>query len=93
MPLKEDIKGKYYCKFHNSFDHSTNVFWVFKNAVQKKINKGALKFLEKKKTVIVDKDSFPLVATVNVSTTDLRSLINENGERIKKIIIYPREKS
>ena len=40
------------------------------------INKGVLKFPEKKETMLVDEDPFPPVATVNTTTFDLRSLIN-----------------
>ncbi|XP_075483579.1 uncharacterized protein LOC142523731 [Primulina tabacum] len=77
LPTRDEIKGRDYCKYHNSFNHNTNACWAFKNILQERINKGILKFPEKNETMIVDEDPFPPVANVNVSNTDLRFLINE----------------
>ena len=75
-PTKEELKGREYCKYYDSYNHSTNSCWAFKNMVQDRINKGVLKFPEKKETILVDENPFPPVATVNITTFDLRSLIN-----------------
>ena len=44
------------------------------------INKGILKFPEKKEAMVVDEDSFPLVALVNIATTNLRAILNEKKD-------------
>ena len=44
------------------------------------INKGILKFPEKKEAVVVDEDPFPPVALVNIATTDLRAILNEKKD-------------
>ena len=66
--------------YHNSWNHGTNSFWSFKNIIQDKINKGILKFLGKKEAMVVAEDSFPLVASVNIATTDLRAILNEKED-------------
>ena len=40
------------------------------------INKGILKFPEKKEVMVIDEDPFPLVASVNIAATDLRAMLN-----------------
>ena len=46
------------------------------------INKGVLKFHEKNEAMVVDEDSFPPVASINIATTDMRVVLNEkNDER------------
>ncbi|OMO51345.1 Retrotransposon gag protein [Corchorus capsularis] len=65
IPSPEIIKGKEYCKYHDSWRHSTNSCTVFRNIVQEKIEHGILKFPEpSKKDMGVDKDPFP--AAVNM---------------------------
>ena len=39
LPSKEELKGKVYCKYHNSWNRGTNSCWSFKNIIQDKINK------------------------------------------------------
>ncbi|KAM1764053.1 hypothetical protein ACFX11_003336 [Malus domestica] len=55
IPKAEELKGKIYCKYHNSSKHPTNV--------QSWIDNGKLRFPEKKMSV--DTDPFP-TATVNM---------------------------
>ena len=38
------------------------------------INKGILKFLEKKEVMVIDEDPFPLAASTNITATDLRAV-------------------
>ena len=59
LPNKEELKGKVYRKYHNFWNHGTNSCWSFRNIIQDKINKGILKFPEKKEAMVVDEDSFP----------------------------------
>ena len=64
-----------YCKYHYSYNHNTNSCWSFRNIVQDNINKGILKFLGKKKVMVIDKDPFPLVASINI-VVDFRGMLN-----------------
>ncbi|KAM1519719.1 hypothetical protein ACFX1Z_022490 [Malus domestica] len=63
IPKAEELKGKIYCKYHNSSKHTTNNYVVFQDNVQSWIDNGKLRFPEKKMSV--DTDPFP-TATVNM---------------------------
>ncbi|KAM1731800.1 hypothetical protein ACFX11_017639 [Malus domestica] len=63
IPKAEELKGKVYCKYHNSSKHTTNNCVVFRDNVQSWIDNGKLKFPKKKMSV--DTDPFP-TATVNM---------------------------
>ncbi|KAM0977609.1 hypothetical protein ACFX2C_013680 [Malus domestica] len=63
IPKAEELKGKVYCKYHNSSKHTTNNCVVFRDNVQSWIDNGKLKFPEKKMSI--DADPFP-TATVNM---------------------------
>ncbi|XP_073121819.1 uncharacterized protein [Henckelia pumila] len=65
---KAELKGKEYCKYHNSFNHNTNSCWEFRNIIQDRITKGVLKFPEKNEIMPIDEDPFPHVAQMNAST-------------------------
>ncbi|XP_073051290.1 uncharacterized protein [Primulina eburnea] len=77
IPPTEELKGREYCKYHNSYNHATKSCWAFKNILQDRINKGVMKFPNKQESMAVDDDHFPPVALVNVNVTDLRDLLNE----------------
>ncbi|XP_058211705.1 uncharacterized protein LOC131323881 [Rhododendron vialii] len=49
IPTLEELKGKEYCKYHNSWNHTTNNCIVFRNDIQDKIERGEFKFPEKDK--------------------------------------------
>jgi hypothetical protein len=40
-----DLEGRVYCKWHNSFDHSTSSCIAFHLVIQLAINKGRLRFV------------------------------------------------
>ena len=65
-----------YYKYHNFWNHSTNSCWSLRNIIQDRINKGILKFLEKKEVMVIGKDPFPPIASINIDATDLRALLN-----------------
>ena len=67
IPKAEELKGKMYCKYHNSNKHTTNNCVVFRDVIQSWIDNGKLKFPEKK--MGVDTDPFP---TATVSMVDAR---------------------
>ncbi|XP_050211887.1 uncharacterized protein LOC126662044 [Mercurialis annua] len=48
IPPSEELVGKDYCKYHNSWRHSTNNCVNFRNVIQKAINEGKLLFPTKK---------------------------------------------
>ena len=62
IPNKDEQRGKAYCKYHNSWNHTTNACWGFRNVIQDRINKGILKFPDKKETMAIDEDPLPPVA-------------------------------
>ena len=53
-----------------------NSCWSFRNIIQDKINKGILKFPEKKEAMVIDEDSFPPVVSINIVATDLRAMLS-----------------
>ncbi|KAM2922797.1 hypothetical protein COP2_039116 [Malus domestica] len=57
IPKAKELKGKTYCKYHNSNKHTINNCVMFRDAIQSWIDKGKLEFPEKKMTV--DVDHFP----------------------------------
>ncbi|KAM1850919.1 hypothetical protein ACFX13_015040 [Malus domestica] len=63
IPKAEELKGKIYCKYHNSSKHTTNNYVVFRDNIQSWIDNGKLKFPEKKMSI--DTDPFP-TTTVNM---------------------------
>ena len=75
IPSKDELRGKVYYKYHNLWNHTTNACWGFKNVIQDKINKGILKFPDKKEAMAINEDPFPLVASINIVIVDLRALI------------------
>ena len=75
IPIKDELRGKAYCKYQNSWNHAINECWGFRNLIQDKINKEILKFPDKKETMAIDEDPFPPVALVNTISFDLRALI------------------
>jgi hypothetical protein len=44
IPSPHDLEGRVYCKWHNSFDHSTSSCNAFHLVIQSAINRGRLKF-------------------------------------------------
>ena len=48
IPNMDELRGKTYCKYHNSWNHTTNSCWDFRNVIQDMINKGILKFFDQK---------------------------------------------
>ncbi|KAM2386307.1 hypothetical protein ACFX1X_038799 [Malus domestica] len=63
IPKVDELKGKIYCKYHNSSKHTTNNCIVFRDNIQSWIDNGKLRFFEKK--ISVDTDPFP-TAIVNM---------------------------
>ena len=87
IPSKDELRGKAYCKYHNSWNHTTNACWGFRNVIYDKINKGILKFPDKKEAMTIDEDPFPPVALINTTSFDLGALI----ESKKAGKLFPRK--
>ena len=51
------------------------------NIIQDWINKGILKFPEKKEAMVVDEDPFPQMDLVNIPATDMRVHLNEKEDK------------
>ncbi|CAL9004010.1 unnamed protein product [Prunus brigantina] len=47
MPKLEELKGRQYCKWHNSWNHSTNSCVVFGDVIREEITTGKLKLARK----------------------------------------------
>ena len=75
IPNKDKLRGKTYYKYHNSWNHTINACWGFRNVIQERINKGILKFPDKKEVMAIDEDHFPPVALINTANFNRRALI------------------
>ncbi|KAM1033241.1 hypothetical protein TB2_036257 [Malus domestica] len=84
IPKAEELKGKIYCKYHNSSKHTTNNCVVFRDNVQSWIDNGKLRFPEKKMSV--DTDPFP-TATVNMVDV---CLLKDKGKGKAEVITNQR---
>jgi hypothetical protein len=77
---QEELKRRAYCKWHDSYSHSTNDCNVFRRQVQSAIDEGRLKFTHGSKMKL-DHDPFP-VNTINFN--DKKVLIRpEQAESTK----------
>ncbi|CAL9001546.1 unnamed protein product, partial [Prunus brigantina] len=47
IPKPEELKGKSFCKYHNSWSHNTNNCVVLRDVIQKLIDENELQFPEK----------------------------------------------
>ncbi|KAH7848851.1 hypothetical protein Vadar_009207 [Vaccinium darrowii] len=73
IPSPVEIKGKEYCKYHNSWNHTTVNCIIFRNAIQDRIDKGDFKFPKAaKKGMAVDEDPFPADFGANMVHVDMR---------------------
>ncbi|OMO82013.1 Retrotransposon gag protein [Corchorus capsularis] len=100
LPHADELRGKEYCKYHDSWRQSTNNCTVFRNIVQEKIERGILKFPEAppKKEMGVDKDPFPAaVSMVSVNfPTDGRLTREQKAKGIARddeAMPQPKERS
>ena len=75
IPSKDELRGKTYCKYHNSWNHTTNACWVLEMSNKTGSTKGYSSSLKKLETMEIDEDPFPLVASVKTTSFDLRALI------------------
>ena len=76
IPSKDELRGKAYCKYHNSWNHTTNACWGFRNVIHDMINKGIVfKFPDKKESMTIDEDPFLPAASINTTNFDPRALI------------------
>ncbi|CAL2260310.1 unnamed protein product [Prunus armeniaca] len=67
MPKPEELKGRQYCRWHNSWNHSTNSCVVFRDVIQEGITAGRLKLAEKPLSVTTDPFPQPQVNMVNLN--------------------------
>ncbi|CAL1411516.1 unnamed protein product [Linum trigynum] len=75
LPPSEKLKGKEYCKWHNSISYATNACVDFHNVLQDAIKNGRIKFFEEKKDVmLVDTDPLPNMLGVNMVNIDFSKI-------------------
>ncbi|CAL8993766.1 unnamed protein product [Prunus brigantina] len=67
MPKPEELKGRQYCRWHNSWNHSTNSCVVFRDVIQEGITAGTLKLAEKPPSVTTDPFPPPQANMVNLN--------------------------
>ncbi|CAL9017940.1 unnamed protein product [Prunus brigantina] len=67
MPKPEELKGRQYCRWHNSWNHSTNSCVVFRDVIQEGITAGRLNLAEKPPSVTTDPFPPPQVNMVNLN--------------------------
>jgi hypothetical protein len=75
IPSLEQLKKYAYCKWYNSYSHTTNDCNIFRRQVQSAINEGQLKFIESPQ-MKPDKDIF----LTNMNTVKLDG---------KKVLVWP----
>ena len=92
IPNKDEQRGKTYYKYYNSWNHTTNACWGFRNVIQDKINKGILKFPDKNEAMAIDEDLFPPMASINTTTFGLRALIEskKSGKLSPRKVVFPK---
>jgi hypothetical protein len=54
MPSLPDLKEQIYCKWHNSFDHCTSDYNIFRQKIQSANNEGRLHFATPRKSYAKD---------------------------------------
>lgn len=57
---KEEIGGKKYSKYHNSWNCTTKEYWALQALIQDNNDKSVLKF-PTKETLVIDKDPFLVI--------------------------------
>ncbi|GMP42059.1 hypothetical protein CsSME_00011926 [Camellia sinensis var. sinensis] len=81
----DELKGKIYCKWHNSWSHSTKNCIVFRDRIQEQIRKRSLKFPTKTEKIMgIDSNPFPEVGegTANVVVPNFQNLSLQELEEV-----------
>ena len=53
LPSQDELRGKVYCKYHNSWNHRTNFCWSFRNVIQDMVEKEVtIKFFGENKVTM-----------------------------------------
>ncbi|BFG30042.1 hypothetical protein CerSpe_163160 [Prunus speciosa] len=83
LPKLEELKGREYCRWHNSWNHSTNSCVVFTDVIQEGITAGRLKLAEKPPSVTTDPFPQAQVNMVNLNWPERRE--NASSSRSRRI--------
>lgn len=75
LATAEEIKGRSYCKMHNSFTHTTAQCHHFKLEINKALRTGRLKFFQ----MGVDEEPFPSITTAMVQAGPSEAARPEQG--------------
>lgn len=84
-PMAEELSGKEFCKYPGSFIDSTNNYLVFRNYIQKAIEKGLFKFAEERKqSMEIKKNPFQHMANINmINIGNMTSYRMQSGQSIR----------
>ena len=52
LPCKDELRGKVYYKYHNSWNHSANYCWTFENVIQDINKEVTVNFLGEKEVMV-----------------------------------------
>ncbi|XP_058202578.1 uncharacterized protein LOC131317013 [Rhododendron vialii] len=75
FPSPEEMKGREYCKYHNSWSHTTNNCIIFRDDIQDKIEREEFRFEPKdKKAMGVDANPFPSGLSTNMVSFNMRGM-------------------
>ncbi|KAH7833624.1 hypothetical protein Vadar_008193 [Vaccinium darrowii] len=76
LPELEELRGKEYYKYHNSWSHTTNNCIVFRNDIHDKIEQGEFKLetKENRKVLGVDVNPFTVELNTNMVSVNTRGL-------------------
>ncbi|XP_051127700.1 uncharacterized protein LOC127249109 [Andrographis paniculata] len=88
LATKEEIKGRPYCKWHNSFTHYTNQCTHFRKEIQKAIKAGRFKYV----TMGVEHQPFPKVTTAMISLRSSQVVQSDDEEDTKRKERKPKER-
>ncbi|CAL8084352.1 unnamed protein product [Prunus armeniaca] len=104
LPKPEELKGRHYCKWHNSWNHSTNSSVVFRDVIQEGITTGRLKLGKKPPSVTTDPFPQPQVNMAESAHTECFDRIGTSSrdkarqkdylrptQRSKRMIEHPKK--
>jgi hypothetical protein len=84
IPSVEQLKGRVYCKWHDSFLHNTNDCAVFRRQIQSAINEGRLRF---QKEVKIDRPPVPVTTLEPTSKKTIIRPCAADKSKNKNIVI------
>ncbi|XP_051132660.1 uncharacterized protein LOC127252511 [Andrographis paniculata] len=88
LVTNEEINGRPYCKWHNSFTHHTDQCTHFRKKIQRAIKAGWFKY----KTIGVEQQPFPKVTTAVISVCSSHNIQRDDESDTKQMERKPKER-